>query len=61
MLACLGTLFFSPLYLVLSLRYRQLRLLAIVLVVLFLALLSLIRHLSPAPAVKNDGAGALPA
>ena len=30
-------LFFSPLYLVLSLRYRQLRLMAIVLLVFFLA------------------------
>jgi alpha-1,2-mannosyltransferase len=43
---CLSILFFSPLYLILSLRYRQLRLLALVLVVLFIALISLKRSLS---------------
>ncbi len=55
--ACVATLFFSPLYLVLSLRYRQLRLMAIVLVVLFLALLNLLRSLSRS--VDKDEAAAL--
>lgn len=52
---CIATLSFSPLYLVLSLRYRQLRLMAIVLVVLFLALLSLLQSLGP---VNKDEATA---
>ncbi len=48
---CMAILFFSPLYQVLSLRYRQLQLMAIVLVAFFLGLLSLI-HSLPA---KTDG------
>jgi hypothetical protein len=54
---CIAILFFSPLYLVLSLRYSQLRLMAIVLVVLFLALLSLMRSLGLS--VNKDEATAL--
>jgi hypothetical protein len=52
---CIAILFFSPLYLVLSLRYGQLRLMAVVLIVLFLALLSLLRSLGP---VNKDEATA---
>lgn len=48
---CVAILYFSPLYELLSLRYRQLQLMAIVLIVLFIALLSLIRSL----AEKTDG------
>jgi hypothetical protein len=54
---CIAILFFSPLYQVLSLRYRQLQLMAIVLVVFFLGLLSLINYLH----AKTDGPVSLPA
>ena len=46
---CIAILFFSPLYQVLSLRYRQLQLMAIVLVVFFLGLLSLVHSLHTRP------------
>jgi hypothetical protein len=60
---CIWILFFSPLYLVLSLRYRELRLLALVLVVLFIALISLKRALfqSLSLTANRDEAGELPA
>ena len=46
---CIAILFFSPLYQVLSLRYRQLQLMAIVLVIFFLGLLSLVHSLHTRP------------
>lgn len=42
---CIAILFFSPLYQVLGLRYRQFQLMAIVLVVFFLGLVSLLNSL----------------
>jgi hypothetical protein len=43
--SCLAILYLSPLYVVLTLRYGQLQLMAIVLLVFFIVLLSLIRSL----------------
>jgi hypothetical protein len=48
---CVAILYFSPLYELLSLRYRQLQLMAIVLIVFFGALLSLVNSL----AERTDG------
>ncbi|MBZ5650912.1 MAG: DUF2029 domain-containing protein [Acidobacteriia bacterium] len=45
LLVCIALLYCSPLYLVLTLRYNQLRLMAIVLLVFFVGLLSLINSL----------------
>lgn len=55
--ACVAVMFCSPLYLVLSLRYSQLRLMAIVLLVFFFGLLSLIGSLR----AKTDGTISPPA
>jgi hypothetical protein len=41
--ACVAILFCSPLYIVLTLRYRQLQVMAGVLLMVFLGLLSLVR------------------
>ena len=46
LLICIALLYCSPLYLVLTLRYNQLRLMAVVLLVFFAALFSLINSLS---------------
>jgi hypothetical protein len=54
---CIALMFCSPLYLVLTLRYGQLRLMAIVLLVFFLGLLSLISSLR----TKTDATAPLPA
>ena len=43
--ACIAILFFSPLYMLLSLRYRQMQVMAIVILVFFFALLSLVSFL----------------
>jgi hypothetical protein len=49
---CLAVLLFSPLYVVLTLRYSQLQLMAIVLLIFFAGLLSLVNSLGEA---KTDG------
>lgn len=55
---CLAILFFSPLYVVLTLRYSQLQLMAMVLLIFFIGLLSLINSLR---AAKTDAAVSPPA
>ena len=55
LLVCIALLYCSPLYLILTLRYSQLRLMAIVLLVFFAALLSLINSLR-----AQTGAAGLP-
>ena len=52
---CVAILYFSPLYELLSLRYRQLQWMAIVLIVLFAALLSLVNSLA-----ERTGGSVLP-
>lgn len=53
---CIAILFFTPLYLVLSLRYTQFWIMTIVLLVFFIALLSLLNSLC----AQTGGTGSLP-
>ena len=50
--ACMAVLLCSPLYIVLTLRYRQLQIMALVLLVVFLELLAVLRSLWTQPSAK---------